>query len=106
ERMLTGGTPWEYRSRFIENSPIFYLDHVATPLLIFHGGDDSAVPPYCADEVFVSLRRLGKTVEYAKYSGEDHYPQYWSIANRTDYINRMLAWFDKYLKVQPPAKGN
>jgi dipeptidyl aminopeptidase/acylaminoacyl peptidase len=98
ERMLIGGTPWGYRSRYIENSPIFYLDRVTTPLLILHGTADNAVPPYCADEVFVALRRLGKAVEYAKYAGEDHVPQYWTDANRIDYINRMLAWFDDHLK--------
>ena len=29
---LIGGTPWEFRERYVENSPIFYLDRVGTPL--------------------------------------------------------------------------
>jgi dipeptidyl aminopeptidase/acylaminoacyl peptidase len=65
-----GGTPWEFRSRYIENSPLFYLDRIETPLLMIHGGVDSAVDPFLAGEVFVGLRRLGRTVQLAKYRGE------------------------------------
>src|SRR5260370_14965156 len=31
------GTPWEVRDRYIENSPLFYLDRVQSPLLIVQG---------------------------------------------------------------------
>jgi len=95
---LMGGTPWDRRDKYIENSPIFYLDRVATPLLIVQGTEDTAVAPFLADEVFVGLRRLGKEVEYAKYEGERHSPaQEWSYANQVDFCNRMIAWFEKYL---------
>src|SRR5262249_39562937 len=69
-----GGTPWQFRDRYIENSPIFYLDRVQTPVLIVHGAEDPTVAPFLADEVFVGLRRLGKEVVYAKYQGEGHGP--------------------------------
>jgi len=93
-----GGTPWQSREKYIENSPIFFLDRVETPLLIVHGTDDSTVAPFLGDEVFVGLRRLGKDVEYTKYEGEGHSPLYWSYANQMDFCNRMIAWFEKYLK--------
>jgi dipeptidyl aminopeptidase/acylaminoacyl peptidase len=99
---LMGGTPWEYRDRYIENSPIFFLDRVETPLLIVHGKEDTAVASFLGDEVFVGLRRLGKEVEYAKYKGEGHSPIYWSYANQLDFCNRMIGWFDKYLKGSSP----
>lgn len=92
-----GGTPWEFRDRYIENSPIFYLDHVSTPLLIVHGSEDTAVPSFLSDELFIGLRRLGRRVEYAKYQGEGHSPADWSYADQLDLCNRMLAWFDSYL---------
>ena len=91
-----GGTPWEFRERYIENSPILYLDRVETPLLIVHGSEDRIVKPFLGDELFVALRRLGKEVVYAKYEGEGHAPA--SHANRLDLFTRMIAWFDKYLK--------
>src|SRR5580700_3207757 len=95
---LMGGPPWEFRERYIENSPFFYLDRVETPLLIVHGGLDLDVASFLGDEVFVALRRLGKEVEYAKYQGEEHSPAYWSHANQVDFCQRMIAWFDLHLK--------
>ena len=92
------GTPWQYRDRYIENSPLFYLDRVETPLLIVQGELDRAVPPSQAEEVFVGLRRLGKEVVYAKYAGEEHWEGTWSPANAEDYWTRVIDWFDKHLK--------
>lgn len=102
-QVLMGGTPWEFRDRYIENSPIFYLDRIETPLLIVHGSADITVAPFLGDELFVGLRRLGKEAEYAKYEGETHSPSDWSYANQVDLCGRIIAWFDKYLKsAQPP----
>jgi dipeptidyl aminopeptidase/acylaminoacyl peptidase len=93
-----GGTPWEYRERYIENSPIFFLDRIQTPLLIAHGTSDNTVAPFLADEVFVGLRRLGKEAVYAKYEGEGHGVE--AYANKVDYWNRIIDWFDSHLKQQ------
>ena len=93
-----GGTPWEFRERYIENSPYFFLDQLETPLLIVHGSNDLAVAPFLGDQLFVALRRLGREVEYAKYEGEDHSPDHWSNANQVDFVDRMISWFDHHLK--------
>jgi dipeptidyl aminopeptidase/acylaminoacyl peptidase len=105
-QMLMGGTPWQFRERYIENSPVFYLDRVETPLLLVHGAADPTVPSFLADEVFVGLRRLGKDVAYAKYEGEGHSPLDWSYANQVDFCNRVIAWFDEYLKAKSPKQGS
>jgi dipeptidyl aminopeptidase/acylaminoacyl peptidase len=91
-----GGSLWVVRERYIENSPVFYLDKVTTPLLIVHGSSDHTSPPNQAEETFVALRRLGKEVEYARYEGEDH--GFWFYPNRVDYCNRVIRWFDQWLK--------
>jgi dipeptidyl aminopeptidase/acylaminoacyl peptidase len=91
-----GGTPWDDRDRYIENSPIFYLDRVETPLLIVHGAEDTTVDSFLGDELFVGLRRLGKVVEYAKYGGEGH--ELTSRANVLDFTNRAISWFNKFLQ--------
>jgi dipeptidyl aminopeptidase/acylaminoacyl peptidase len=96
------GTPWDSRNRYLENSPIFYLDRVETPLLIVHGSIDDAVAPFLAEEVFVGLRRLGKEALYARYEGEGH--SLASYVNQLDYCNRMIAWFDEHLKPGAAAK--
>ena len=93
-----GGSPWEFRERYLENSPIFYLDRVKTPVLIIHGGNDDAVHSNLADEVFTGLRRLGKAVTYARYEGESHWEGSWSYPNQLDALDRSIAWFDRHLK--------
>ena len=97
-QFLLNATPWEHPERYLENSRILRLDRVTTPLLIVHGGDDRAVAPFLADEVFVGLRRLGREVVYAKYAGEEHHQAQWSFANQLDYWTRVIAWFDEHLK--------
>jgi dipeptidyl aminopeptidase/acylaminoacyl peptidase len=92
-----GGTPWEMRDRFVENSPFFYLDRIETPLLLVHGSNDTAVAPFLADQIFVGLRRLGKEVKYARYEGEGHAPYYWRFTNQADFCQRMIEWFDSHL---------
>lgn len=56
---------------------------------------------HLADEIFVDLRRLGKKVVYARYDGEQHTEGGWGYANQVDYLNRIINWFDSYLK--PPV---
>jgi dipeptidyl aminopeptidase/acylaminoacyl peptidase len=92
-----GGTPWQYRDRYIENSPVFYLDRVTTPLLLVHGAADEWVHASLSDEVFVGMRRLGKDVSYAKYPGEGHTPDIWSAKDQLDLSNRVLDWLARYL---------
>jgi len=94
-----GGTPWEYPARYIENSPIFNIDKINTPLLIMHNDADGHVPWYQGIEFFVSLRRLGKPSWFLNYNGEPHWPL--KLQNRKDFNMRMAQFFDHYLKGQP-----
>ncbi|MCR8669481.1 prolyl oligopeptidase family serine peptidase [Aestuariibaculum sp. M13] len=91
-----GGTPWEYPMRYIENSPIFNLDKINTPLLILHNDADGHVPWYQGIEFFVSLRRLGKPAWFLNYNDEPHWPL--KYQNRKDFTLRMSQFFDYYLK--------
>jgi len=94
-----GGTPWEYPQRYVENSPIFNIDKINTPLLIMHNDADGHVPWYQGIEFFVSLRRLGKPAWFLNYNGEPHWPL--KIQNRKDFNIRMQQFFDYYLKGAP-----
>jgi dipeptidyl aminopeptidase/acylaminoacyl peptidase len=95
EQGRMGGTPWQYRNRYIENSPFFYLDRVQTPVLLEYGDADETVAPYNSRMAFVALRRLGKTATLVGYAGEDHVLA--KTSNQIDFSNRMLDWFAKYL---------
>lgn len=94
-----GGTPWEYPTRYLENSPIFNMDKINTPLLIMHNDADGHVPWYQGIEFFVSLRRLGKPSWFLNYNGEPHWPL--KLQNRKDFTIRMAQFFDHYLKGAP-----
>jgi dipeptidyl aminopeptidase/acylaminoacyl peptidase len=94
-----GGTPWEYPMRYLENSPIFNIDKINTPLLIMHNDADGHVPWYQGIEFFVSLRRLGKPAWFLNYNGEPHWPL--KLQNRKDFNIRMAQFFDHYLKGAP-----
>ncbi|MEM6736089.1 MAG: prolyl oligopeptidase family serine peptidase [Bacteroidota bacterium] len=97
-----GGSLWEYPLRYIENSPIFTIDKVNTPVLIMHNDKDGAVPWYQGIEYFVSLRRLGKPAWMLNYREEPHWPL--KTQNRIDFNIRMSQFFDHYLKGEPMPK--
>ena len=92
-----GGSLWERRDAYIENSPLFYLDRVTTPLLI-GSGTLQAEEAAQAGEVFSALRRLGKRVELRLYEGMDHAPPGWSEPSHCDFVERVVQWFDTYLQ--------
>ena len=90
------GSLWEFRERYIENSPIFFLDKVEAPLLLVVGAlDNEAVAQ--AGEMFSGLRRLGKKAVLARYEGEGHSQDTWRYPNIVDYWQRVLTWFDEHL---------
>ncbi|WP_089355093.1 alpha/beta hydrolase family protein [Ekhidna lutea] len=97
-----GGSLWEYPLRYIENSPIFFVDKVQTPVLIMHNDEDGAVPWYQGIEYFGALRRLGKPAWLLNYRGEPHWPV--KVQNRIDFNIRMAQFFDYYLKGAPMPK--
>lgn len=97
-----GGNLWEKPLLYIENSPLFYLDKVQTPLLIMHNDKDGHVPWYQGIELFVSMRRLGKPAWMLNYVGEPHWPT--SYQNMRDFQIRMQQFFDHYLKDEPMPK--
>lgn len=97
-----GGTPWQYPMRYIENSPIFNIDKINTPILIMHNDADGHVPWYQGIEFFTALRRLGKTSWFLNYNKEPHWPL--KMQNRKDFNIRMAQFFDYYLKDAPKPR--
>lgn len=94
-----GATLWEKPERYLENSPIFNIDKINTPVLILHNDKDGAVPWYQGIEFFVAMRRLGKPAWMLNYNDEPHWPV--KRANRIDFNIRLEQFFDHYLKDAP-----
>lgn len=86
--------PWEVPLRYVENSPVYFLDRVATPLIMEAGAADLGIINY-SDEVWVDLQHLNKEVLYLRYGGEGHVLS--AAANLKDYWQRVFAFFDRHL---------
>lgn len=94
-----GKTIWEAPELYVENSPLFHLPNVQTPLLIMHNDADGAVPWYQGIELFTGLKRLQKPVWMLNYNEDDH--NLMKNANRMDLSIRMRQFFDFYLQDKP-----
>ena len=97
-----GATPWADPRRYFENSPLFLMDKVETPILIMHNDQDGHVPWYQGIEYFVALKRLGKPAWMLNYTGEPHWPT--KNPNKLDFQIRMKQFFDHFLKGEPMPK--
>ncbi|MEZ5319362.1 MAG: prolyl oligopeptidase family serine peptidase [Vicinamibacterales bacterium] len=94
-----GGTPWDEPLKFIENSPIFWVENVHTPYLTIHNDGDDAVPWYQGIEFFSAMRRLGKEAYMFDYNGEPH-----GLRNRDNmkhWTVHMDEFFDHFLLGKP-----
>jgi dipeptidyl aminopeptidase/acylaminoacyl peptidase len=94
-----GGSIWQYPTRFMENSPIFWADKVRTPVMMLHNDGDDAVPWYQGIEFYLALRRLGREVYLFNYNGEPHGLR--KRTNQKDYAVRLQQYFDHHLKGAP-----
>ena len=90
---------WEAFDLYYENSPLFFLPNVSTPVLIMHNDKDGAVPWYQGIEMFVGLRRLGKQAWLLQYNNEEH--NLVERRNCKDLSIRLSQFFDHYLKGAP-----
>lgn len=94
-----GRTLWDGIELYMENSPLFKLPNVTTPVLIMHNDADGAVPWYQGIEMFMGLRRLGKPAWLLEYNDEAHNLR--QRRNRKDLSIRLQQFFDYYLKGEP-----
>jgi len=97
-----GATLWEKPNLYIENSPLFHVPKIKTPLVIMHNDADGAVPWYQGIELFTAMRRLGKQVWMLNYNGEAHNLR--ERKNQKDISIREQQFFDWLLKGEKPPK--
>lgn len=97
-----GATLWEKPDLYIENSPLFHVPKIGTPLVIMHNDKDGAVPWYQGIELFTAMRRLNKPVWMLNYNGEAH--NLVERKNRKDIQIREQQFFDWLLKGERPAE--
>jgi len=86
---------WKDRQNFVENSPIFNLEGMNTPLLVEFGTDDGAVDFNQGVELYNTMRRMQKPFAMLVYEGENH-----GLAreeNQIDYATRAFEWHEHFL---------
>ena len=97
-----GKTPLEDPELYIQKSPLFKMDRVKTPTLIFFGTIDRQVPTEQGWSHYRALYSIGKApVKLVLFPGEAHSPN--KLTHQLRKLNEETAWFDKYLfKINPP----
>ncbi|WP_340202690.1 prolyl oligopeptidase family serine peptidase [Ascidiimonas sp. W6] len=105
-----GGAPWDdvngtfYNENYIIKSPLFELDKVITPTIIFHGSEDRAVPRDQGWEYYRALQQIGKApVRFLWFPGQPHGLQ--KISHQLRKMKEEMAWIDTYL-FDNPKKEN
>lgn len=91
-----GTSLWDNPQTYIDNSPIFNLHKVTTPVLMMTTTKDILVPFVQALEMFNGLRILRKKVWMLVYDGEDHILE--DKSNALDFTIKQTQFFDFYLK--------
>jgi dipeptidyl aminopeptidase/acylaminoacyl peptidase len=94
-QLRIGATLWDRPDLFIQNSPLYAVNKVETPVLLMHNQHDNAVPFQEGLIFFTSLRRLGKRVWMMQYDEQKHTVDGESAI---DWTMRMKQFFDHYLK--------
>jgi dipeptidyl aminopeptidase/acylaminoacyl peptidase len=92
-----GMAPWEDARKIREASPCAKVKNIKTPLLIIHSRDDLRCPIGQAEELFCTMKYLGRKVEMVQFNSESHglsrggRPQ-----NRAERLRRILDWFERH----------
>jgi dienelactone hydrolase len=97
-----GATLWENPKLYIDNSPLFAVPKITTPMVIMSNDDDGAVPWYQGIELFTAMRRMGKKVWLLNYNGEKHNLE--ERRNKKDLSIREQQFFDWLLKGEKPTR--
>jgi dipeptidyl aminopeptidase/acylaminoacyl peptidase len=91
-----GATVYDDPKIYAKSSPMDFIKNVETPTLILVGDRDGEVPGPQSREFWHALKTLGVETEYVVYENEGHSIR--QPEHRRDIIERMVGWFDRYLK--------
>ncbi len=93
------GAPYTNQESWRRMSPLTYVKKMRTPLLISHSEQDLRCPIEQAEQLFISLKMLGRTVEMIRFPDEPHgLSRCGRPDRRLARLEWFLKWFDRYLK--------
>ncbi len=80
------------------HSPLKYAANVETPLLILHSERDFRCPIEQAEQLYITLKKMGKEVGFVRFPECDHNLSRTGIPNlRLERLEQITGWFEKYL---------
>ncbi len=91
-------TPWENLHKYMEMSPIRYVENIHTPLLILHSEQDLRCNIEQAEQLFTALKYMGRETLLVRFEGQSHglsrggHPKL-----RLERLHHIMNWFGKYL---------
>lgn len=92
------GNPWDNPEKMVKHSPLTYVKQIETPLLIIHGEEDLRCPIEQAEQLFVFLKKLGKTTLFLRFPHSTHeLSRSGKPLLRIERLNAIVDWFDKYI---------
>ena len=95
---MGGAVPWKNLDWLMERSPITYVERMRTPLLILHSDQDLRCPIGEAEQLFTSLKFLGREVQMIRFEGQSHdlsrsgHPR-----SRVIRLRHIVGWFLKHI---------
>lgn len=92
------GNPWDDHDLLYERSPVHYVKDIKTPLLIIHSEEDHRCPIEQAEQLYVFLKRMRRTVEFVRFPGENHeLSRSGKPKHRLERLGHIVRWFETYL---------
>lgn len=89
------GDPVKDKDKFIEDSPITYLDGMTKPMLVIQGANDPRVVQKESDQIVAALKEQGRDVEYIVLPDEGH--GFSKKQNEILVYGKMLDFLDRFI---------
>lgn len=97
-RACVGKSHLEAPEIYLRQSPITYVEHMTTPVLILHSEQDLRCPISQSEELFVALRLLGRDPVMIRFPAESHeLSRSGSPRHRVMRAELILEWFNQHL---------
>jgi dipeptidyl aminopeptidase/acylaminoacyl peptidase len=93
---LIGASLDEDKELYKQRSPIFHLEKLKAPMILFQGAEDKVVPPELSREVAEQLEKRGIYHEYVEYEKETH--GFRQKENLIDSLEKEAAFYHKIIK--------
>jgi dipeptidyl aminopeptidase/acylaminoacyl peptidase len=91
-----GGSPYEHRALYERWSPLNFVQHWKTPLLIIHGQNDYRVDVSEGYQAFTAARTMGVPAKFLYFPQADHWVT--RPRDRRLWWSTVLDWLDQYVK--------